>query len=337
MDQNRRIRTDPDDIRSSVERFLTLTGKKQYVEIAYYGGNFLGIEKKRMISLLDASVRLIDEGMIHGIRFSTRPDTIDSESLHLLKEYPISTIEIGVQSLNDYALTQSQRGHSAENSCHALELLKTHGYRFGVQLMIGLPGDSEAESFKTAEKVSLFSPEFVRIYPTVILKGSLLATWYAKGMYNPLTLDQCISHVKHLFLFFKRRDIPVIRMGLQASETLIFGKDLIAGPFHPAFGHLVLSEIVLDQIISHLGERIPSPRKLCIRTHPNNLSLVKGMGSQNIKKLRNLLDLQSVETISDLSCPLDRLVIDQCDEPVFLATAFDGVREDGLRSAPSAP
>ncbi|MEW5909173.1 MAG: radical SAM protein [Thermodesulfobacteriota bacterium] len=329
MDQNRGARLNPDDIRPQVERFLNFRGKRDRVEIAFYGGNFLGIDMVRIVSLLEASSRLVDEGIVDGIRFSTRPDTVRDELLYLLRKYPISTVEIGVQSLNDNALRRSMRGHSAETTYHAVERLKAHGSRFGVQLMIGLPGDTEAESFKTAEIVSSFSPDFIRIYPTVVLKGSLLATWYAEGRYHPLPLDQCVSHIKQLYLFFRGRNIPVIRMGLQASETLSAGKDLLAGPFHPAFGHLVLSEIAFDQIVSQARRKNCKFGKLSIMVHPDNISRVKGIRSQNVKKLQTLLGLTIVDIISDPSCPGDRLVIDGI--PVFLDPCHDKIPADGLK------
>ena len=311
---------DAKDIRNHIERFLMFRKKERgLVQIAFYGGNFLGISRERATSLLRGSTDMVREGSVQEIRVSTRPDSIREEALDFLSGYPVSTVELGVQSLNDHALETSQRGHTSQDSYRAIRLLKERGYRIGVQIMVGLPGDSEFESIKTAEKIADLAPDAVRIYPTVVLRGSLLAKWHAEGKYVPMPLGSCVSHVKELYLFFTKKNIRVIRMGLQASETLAFGRDLLAGPYHPAFGHLVFSEIILDAMVSHLNGKTDHPQKLSLRIHPKNRSRLNGLKSRNIEVLQKRFNLQAISVVSDPVCPEDHLVIN--DLPLLLPFA----------------
>ena len=307
----------PEQFRSQVRRFLAFRGEQRdRRQIAFYGGNFLGQKKNQITSLLDEASKFVFEGSVDSLRFSTRPDTISAESLDMIKDYPVATIEIGAQSMDDRVLELSERGHTSLDTQKAVQLLTYRKYEIGLQIMLGLPGDDEIRSFSTAEKVVDLFPDFVRIYPTVVLKESLLAKWYLQGSYTPLTLRSAVTLAKKIFLFFARKQIQVIRMGLQASDQLKIGRDLLAGPFHPAFGHLVHSEIFLDRILSHLNHRRSGVDVIRIKLHPSNISNLRGLNNHNIKQLKKIFRLTTVQIISDSKCPLDRMVIDGVSIPV---------------------
>jgi len=208
----------PEKLHKIVNDFLKYKGKdRNLVQIAFFGGNFLGLRAADIESLLHEAGKFVTAGSVNSLRFSTRPDTINNETLDILNPFPVSTIELGVQSMDDHVLAMSKRGHTSADTKKAVRLLKERNYEIGLQMMVGLPGDDETKAQLTGRQLADMSPDFVRIYPTVVLAGSLLAKWYQNGEYTPIPLEQCIILVKNLYLLFRENNIKVIRMGLQAS------------------------------------------------------------------------------------------------------------------------
>ncbi len=269
------------------------------MQISFYGGNFLGLAEESIRTLLDEACRFIKQGQVESIRFSTRPDTISSATLKLICDYPVQTVEIGAQSMDDRVLAKSRRGHTAKDTKMAVRLLKATPYEIGLQMMTGLPGDSEDSTWMTARRIADFSPDFVRIYPALVLKGSPMADWYASGKFMPLSLDEAVERVKSLYLFFQERAIPVIRMGLQASDTLNSDKTVLAGPYHPAFGHLVLSNIFLDRAAELLKRRNPYSNRAVLKVRPENISRMRGQNNQNVKMLKRQFQLETIDVMPD--------------------------------------
>lgn len=280
---------------------------RSHVEVSFYGGNFLGLPKNEFLRLLNETLPFIDSKKIDSIRFSTRPDTIDENRLNLIRSYPVSTIELGVQSMDDRVLDLSNRGHTAENTVAAVSLLKKRGYHIGLQMMIGLPGDTAPGSVGTAEKIIGLNPDFVRIYPTLVLKGSPLAVWYKQGRYTPMLLQDCVLEMKSLYFLFKTHRIPVIRMGLQASEELNDRSIVLAGPYHPALGHMVLSEVMLDNAMDALRAKKPSSAAITLKVHPKSLSRMQGLQSCNLDKIKRELGIRTVHIKTDNSLAADEV------------------------------
>jgi histone acetyltransferase (RNA polymerase elongator complex component) len=223
-------------------------------QIAFYGGSFTGIEKKVQIQLLSAAQPLIRKGLIDSIRVSTRPDYIDPQALALLKTYGVRTVELGVQSMAEEVLRRSRRGHTADHVLSAAELLHGGDFEVGIQIMVGLPGDDMGRNAYTVGRVIQLNPHFVRIYPTLVLKGTPLERLYRSGRYTPLSLEGAVDLCKKAFLRFHRAGIPVIRLGLQSSPELETTDCVLAGPYHPALGHLVESSLFYD-MASHAKTR----------------------------------------------------------------------------------
>lgn len=302
----------PEDLRRHAAAYLAYNREnRRPVQVAFYGGTFLGMEKPRVSAYLKAAAALIQEARIDHIRFSTRPDSITEARLDWLSGFPVETVELGVQSMDDGVLAASGRGHLAVDTVQAVKRLKNRGYKVGLQLMVGLPKDTEAGSFSSAEKAAALSPDYVRIYPTVVLKGSLLAQWYRRGEYTPWPLEACVRHVKGLFLYFMENGIRVIRMGLQASETLTPTHRLVAGPFHPAFGHLVRSEIFFDTLAAFLEGKKKIPDPLTLRMHPRHASKTAGQANRNVRLLKNRFRLAEICIRPDPSCPSETLFVEE--------------------------
>jgi histone acetyltransferase (RNA polymerase elongator complex component) len=297
-------------IQREVNRFLEYCRHRpRDAQLSFFGGNFLGLPEKSIRSLLTVGAGLVDKKKVHSIRFSTRPDTICENKLDLLAGFPVSTVELGVQSMNDRVLDLADRGHRAADTQTAVGLLKERGYQVGLQMMTGLPGDNDAGAMQTARRMASLAPDFVRIYPTLVLKDSLLADWFRSGRYRPMTLDHCVQLVKRLYLFFQSSAIPVIRMGLQASDGLSSDTGLLAGPYHPAFGHLVHAAVVFDSIKAALEKMASPPEPLAIAVHPAMVSRVQGLNKGSLSQLRQTFGLEKIHLIQDENLPVEQLVV----------------------------
>jgi histone acetyltransferase (RNA polymerase elongator complex component) len=298
------------DVRDQIEAFLKFkSARRNLVQIAFFGGNFLGMPADEIKRLLAEAAEYVETRRVNSIRFSTRPDTIDRKRLDMIKNFPVSTIELGVQSMNDSVLKRTNRGHTASDTQKAIQDLKGLNYEIGVQLMVGLPGDTPERSIASAQRVARLKPNFVRIYPTVVLAGSPLATWYQKGDYVPLSIEEAVSQVKNLYLLFKSENIRVIRMGLQASQNLENGSAILAGPYHPAFGHLVYSEIFLDMAVEQIESSALNTDSISIRANPSNVSKLRGLRNRNIQILKKKFGFESVAVRPDAALAEDQLKV----------------------------
>jgi len=296
-----------------VNTFLKYKGKdRDLVQIAFFGGNFLGLRAALIESLLYETSKFVTAGSVDSLRFSTRPDTINNKTLDILTPFPVSTVELGVQSMDDHVLAMSKRGHTSADTKNAMRLLKKQNYEIGLQMMVGLPGDDETKAQLTGRRLADMSPDFVRIYPTVVLSGSLLAKWYQNGKYIPMPLEQCITLVKNLYLLFRKNDVKVIRMGLQASEDLEKGSEILAGPYHSAFGHLVFSRIFLDMATAILDSKKYARDEVVIKVNPRAISKMRGLKNINIETLKRKYNIKSIKIIPEISLAEDSLIVNSC-------------------------
>ncbi|MBW2367089.1 MAG: radical SAM protein [Deltaproteobacteria bacterium] len=301
----------PKFVEHQIESFLAgCRISSRRVQIAFYGGNFLGLDKSDVIRLLSVASGYVTKGIAHSLRFSTRPDTIDSDRLESISGFPVATVELGVQSMNDTVLARANRGHGACDTRAAVTSLKRAGYEIGLQLMVGLPGDTATACLQSARETVALKPDFVRIYPTLVIAGSALARFYAQGRYRPWTLEKSVSTVKQMMGVFARNAIPVIRMGLQPTADLIAGSSIIAGPFHPSFGHLVKSEIYFDRAMTQIQQiRDPLGSPVTLWVHPRSVSQMQGLNKSNIKRLALALDIETVSVKGDPDVREGRIVI----------------------------
>jgi histone acetyltransferase (RNA polymerase elongator complex component) len=208
-------------------------------ELAFYGGTFTALPLEWLEALLHGALPFIEEGLFSGIRFSTRPDAMSPAICEMLGGYPIRTVELGVQSLSDEVLRRSRRGYTAQTVVAATRLVRERGWNLGLQLMLGLPGDSRERFLESVTGVVALAPDFVRIYPTIVLTDTVLAHWLAAGRYRPLSLDEAVEWCAMAYDRFFEEGILVIRMGLHPDPELLTPGVIVGGPFHPAFGYLV--------------------------------------------------------------------------------------------------
>ena len=219
-------------------------------EIAFFGGSFTAIDRDYMVMLLETASVYIKSGVFKGIRISTRPDAIDRETLLLLKKYGVTAIELGAQSMNEEVLRLNDRNHTASSVVTAAGLIKAHGFELGLQMMTGLYGDDDDGALYTAKMLSGLKPDTVRIYPTIVLKGTKLEKLYLSGQYMPQTLEGAVALCTRLLEYFRELNIPVIRLGLHTINE----SDYIGGPWHAAFRELCEGEIYYRNAVELLSK-----------------------------------------------------------------------------------
>jgi len=293
-----------DQVQTEIRRQLAWPRKDRAaeVQVAFYGGSFTGLPRSRQRELLGAVASFLDDGLVQGIRLSTRPDYIDLKAIALLQEYRVGIVELGVQSLTPAVLAICERGHTVQHVEEAIARLKSSGFKVGAQLMVGLPGETRMSTLAGARRLIGLSPDFVRIYPALVLKSSRLAEMQAAGEFRPLSLSEAVLLTARLKEMFEEAGIRVVRMGLQPSAAL--EKDLVAGPYHPAFGDLVRTRMLFKKVRAALvmarpkeiGNVLPG-LKLAIAGADQ--SVFRGQRSSSINRLVALGLLKQVEIVFD--------------------------------------
>ncbi len=274
------------------------------VELAFYGGTFTLLPAPVQEELLAWAAHYIRQGRVEAIRLSTRPDALSEKVLLNLKAAGVETVELGVQSLNDQALERSGRGHAAQDSYNAVQLLKKISLGVGIQLMAGLPGDTPEGFNQTIREVRNLKPDLVRIYPTLVFPETVLAQWVEKGQYTPLTLEEAVTLCRGAVDLLETAGIPVIRLGLQSHDRMIPGKDIVAGPYHPAFGDLVRGELFLTKIKQDLaGLKFLRESDLELRVADRDMGFLTGNTRENLKKLKTDLGISRLRVAADPALP----------------------------------
>ena len=272
----------PNDVENIIEEHLrTLPREDRYVEVAFFGGSLTGIPMKEQSALMAAVAKFGTQ--INGIRLSTRPDYISEEIMDNLVAHGVTTIELGVQSMDDEVLKASNRGHTAEQVRKAVEIIRKYPVRLGLQMMTGLVGDTREKSIYTAKEIIKLKPEMVRIYPTLTIKDTYLEKLYNKGLYKPQTLEEAVETAKVIMLMFEAANINVIRVGLQATNEISSEGSVVAGPVHSAFRSLVESSIYYDLIKSELDGKSGN---ITIEVKSSEVSNAVGNKRVNIEKIK---------------------------------------------------
>lgn len=309
-----------EDARSIIEEYLPTIDKDAEVEIAFFGGSFTAIDIDIQKSLLSVAKEYVDRGLVKDIRMSTRPDCIDDEILSMLKEYKASIIELGVQSLDSNVLIDSIRGHEADVVYNSSKLIKEYGIKLGLQMMVGLPSDSEEKCIYTAKEFIKMNPDCVRIYPTLVVKETGLEKLLNKNEYIPFTLDESIQIVKKLLVLFYVNNINVIRVGLQATDDIQLGRAVVSGPYHPAFRELVESEMIKDYLESLVSENIVK-KEVTVRVNKRNISKIIGNKKSNTTYMKDKLNL--VLKVKEIDIDIDTLEIMLDEEKVITINIKD--------------
>ena len=290
---------DPSGVEGQIEEALSTVKYGTDCEIAFFGGSFTGIGESLMRRLLGIAARFAERGRVSGIRLSTRPDYIDPEILSILSEYPVKTVELGIQSMDDKVLRLSKRGHTAEQSREACRLVVGHGFSLVGQMMIGLPGADEQSEIETAKEICGLGASGARIYPAVVLKNTELEEMSADVRYCPLELADAVTRSASALEIFSEHNVPVIRLGLCASDGLS-AESAVGGAYHPAMGELVRGELYRRRIEAALtAAGISGREKVTVEVPCGAVSAAIGNGGRGRAAIQSKFNIKSLKTVEN--------------------------------------
>ena len=270
-----------DDVTDLIDSYLKTIPADCHKRVAFFGGSFTCLPETIQNRYLDAVQPYLQEGRIEGIQLSTRPDYIDEHILQNLKTKGVTLIELGAQSLDDDILRRCGRGHTVADVENASRQIRSFGIDLGLQMMIGLPGDTKEKALHTASLIASYGASCTRIYPTLVVEGTALAEDYLAGRYTPLTLEEAVDWSKDLYAFFQSAGITVLRMGLHPTKDLREGEHLLAGPFHISFKELVLTALWHDRIAAQIAKE--GREDITVMVPPGEINYAVGYGSVNRK------------------------------------------------------
>ena len=287
------------EVKETSEYYLTnFKDGDNYVEVAFFGGSFTAIDVEKQKELLGAAYEYIAKGKVQSIRISTRPDAINKEILKMLKKYKVKTIELGVQSANDYILNISKRGHTFEDVKKASKLIRWYGFTLGHQMMVGLPESTRLDEVNTAKALIKLKPKIVRIYPVLVIKGTELESMLQSGEYTPLTVVQAVERCKEVAELFNKKKIKIIRIGLQHTDEITDpeneNSEVVAGPYNPDFRQLVESAMWYDVIVSKIKKFNTKVKEVEIRANPEDVNNIIGHKKENILKLKEIYEVDAI-------------------------------------------
>ncbi len=307
----------PEYIASTIKDYVGDSKNYKFWEVCFYGGSFSAIDQKLQKQLLKPAYEALQSGLIDSIRCSTRPDAVSDEQLELLCSLGMKTIELGVQSMDDTVLSLAKRGHTSDDVKLAVKQLRKFGFTVGLQLLPGLLGDSWETIIQTAVEITALQPDFVRIYPVLVIDHTELAEQYKSGIYEPLSLELALQYCAFLKTWFESHHITVIRTGLQSTEELDTGTSLLAGPYEPAMGELVSNEQWRQRIeycMNEHTEYFEETIKAVVVKYPRSLtSKVRGLKKRNVEYFENMykditFTWRENNDIDTVQCSIDGMV-----------------------------
>ena len=293
-----------EDVKNTIEYYLSsFKEKNRNIEVAFFGGSFTAIDVEIQKELLQAAYEYIKLGKVHSIRISTRPDCINKDVLKMLKKYKVKTIELGVQSTNNYILKIAERGHTFEDVKKASKLIRRFGFVLGHQMMVGLPESTKLDEVNTAKDLIKLRPKIVRIYPVLVIKNTKLEENLKKGDYTALSVVQAVERCKEVANLFNQKQIRIIRIGLQNTDEITNPEDensqVVAGPYHPAFRQLVEAAMWYDVIVDKIKKFNTKVKEVEIRANPDDVNNIIGHKKENILKLKDVYEVDVVVTADE--------------------------------------
>lgn len=274
--------------REQIARWLQWLRPSLENEAAFYGGSFTALDSDLQERLLFLTDELLERGIIGSVRLSTRPDYIDDTKLELLKKHGVRLVELGVQSLDDRVLEAAGRGHTAADVVQAMKRLRAYNFKTGLQLMVGMPLQSFSSLQDTVAQVIELQPDIARIYPLLVIKGTPLAESWAKGEFQPLSLEEAVRQSAWVYDQLTTNGIKVIRVGLQPDDELCAPGNILAGPFHSSMGELVYSFLLRERLTDKLLA-VKGAARIVISCPAKMESKLRGMKNSNIKYWQQLL------------------------------------------------
>ncbi|MCD6324359.1 MAG: tRNA uridine(34) 5-carboxymethylaminomethyl modification radical SAM/GNAT enzyme Elp3 [Desulfurococcales archaeon] len=166
-----------------------------------------------------------------GITIETRPDWAFEPHADLMLRLGATKVEVGVQTIYDDILRIVRRGHTVEDVVKATRVLKDSGFKVVYHLMPGLPGSDASKDLEVVREIFSnpdFRPDYLKIYPTLVIKGTVLYEWWRKGEYEALTDEEAVELISEMYRYIPKyvrvqrvqRDVPatIIEAGPRKSN-----------------------------------------------------------------------------------------------------------------------
>ena len=308
------VNFDESSVEKIIEDVLSTVNYEDQCEIAFFGGSFTGIDRELMIRLLDKAQSYVDKGRVVGIRMSTRPDYINEEIISILKNYTISFVELGIQSMNDNVLSYLKRGHTACDTVLAAKLLNNASIKFIGQMMVGLPTATIEDELFTAQEICNLGASGSRIYPTLVFKNTELEKITNNYEYIPLSLEDAVERTAKILSTFIKHDVPCIRIGLCESDNLHSSDTYVAGPNSPSIGEMVKSRVYYNLMLNFLELNKFSTDALIIECPKGTVSQIVGNKKQNISEIKNQFGFKDIKIKENASLMQYQIILKEKEE-----------------------
>jgi len=289
------VRSDQEIVHEAIRTYLDALDSNSLPEkreVAFYGGSFTGLTVERQNNLFNAVRPWISSGHINSIRVSTHSLLVDDINISFLKDNFVQVVELGIQSTNNDVLSAVGRPCGFATVERAVKSIRKKELILGLQLMPGLPKDDESTFLQTVKDTISLRPDFVRIYPTLVIRNTTLFKMYNTGEYSPWSLDRMLQLVKKAMIEFEKADIPVIRVGLHSDPSML--ENLVDGPYHPSFRYLVDSLIARDKMVSMIERLKHIPADLTFKVPSNKISLYFGHKKSNIHVIKKIFGINNI-------------------------------------------
>ncbi|MCL4343688.1 MAG: tRNA uridine(34) 5-carboxymethylaminomethyl modification radical SAM/GNAT enzyme Elp3 [Nitrososphaerota archaeon] len=227
-------------VRSRLDQLTGLGHSVSKNEVIVMGGTFLSFPQdyqewfikgiydglnEHMSPTMNEAVELNEtaKNRCVGLTVETRPDYCREEHVDMMLRYGGTRVELGVQTLDESVLKKVHRGHSISDTVDAFRIAKDAGFKVVAHMMPGLPNssvDNDLASFNLLFGDERFRPDMIKIYPTLVVEGTLLYKMYKMGLYKPLTNEAAAEIVAKVMeiappwirIMRVQRDIPAFKI-----------------------------------------------------------------------------------------------------------------------------
>ncbi|MFX0036935.1 MAG: tRNA uridine(34) 5-carboxymethylaminomethyl modification radical SAM/GNAT enzyme Elp3 [Candidatus Hermodarchaeota archaeon] len=210
----------------------TFLATDRYYQEEFIKGALEGIIEQRVNNLVEAKkFAETSKRRVIGITIETRPDYCKEKDVDRMLNYGTTRVELGIQTVYDYIYNLVKRAHTTKDSMEAIRIAKDAGLKINAHIMPNLPGSNysqDIELFNELFSNSMYRPDMLKIYPTLVINGTELYNWWKEGKYSPYSdakLIDLIAKAKANLPSYVRiqrimRDIPatLIEAGCKNSN-----------------------------------------------------------------------------------------------------------------------
>ena len=259
--------------------------------------------KEEMVKLMEEHLKEEKNKKDIDIIVSAKPNYINKQILKVLKTYNIAIIELEIKSTNDYILKRLGEEYTFKDIKKISKMIKWNRFKLGYQIVVGLPESTRIDEINTGKSIIKMKPKMVNITPLLVMKNSELEKEYKQKKYKPLTIVQAVEACKELVELFNTTKIETIGIGYGVFddnlEQLKIAEQVVDGPFHPSFRQLVETALWYDAIVNKIKQLNVKVMQVEVTVNLVDVNNVIGYKQDNLKKLKDLYDVDLIVTAND--------------------------------------